>query len=211
MSITYDQAKDISINGSYYRVEANSFGIPQRNVFCDYCSKNGLTASWKTSNDLDLCNECYITLQDCQGGFQQFPMQPKSLSSDLMGLCLGHTNTSRQSTPIIREGIRQNGHTSIQHENVMKPMQFNLSEVRETSKIVQNSNSMVFDPKKINSKTINDPLMNEYIKNNVARPMQLYNKTNALLNPRTNVDDSYLDDSYLDGYDNYKMSKFECL
>jgi hypothetical protein len=63
MPITQQDALEIAKYGKFYRQDTNRSGIPTRNVFCDYCSRSGLTGSWKLNNEIDLCNNCYIILQ----------------------------------------------------------------------------------------------------------------------------------------------------
>lgn len=60
---------DLIINkGKYYPQETNQFGIPTRNVFCDRCSRSGISGSWKVAElpDVDICMQCYIQLQHQQ-------------------------------------------------------------------------------------------------------------------------------------------------
>ena len=63
MPITKQQALDICKTGKFYRQNTNRAGIPERNIFCDYCNQSGLMGSWKIIDTYDLCNNCYISLQ----------------------------------------------------------------------------------------------------------------------------------------------------
>ena len=63
MPITKVQALDICKAGKFYRQNTNRAGIPERNIFCDYCNQSGLMGSWKIIDTYDLCNNCYISLQ----------------------------------------------------------------------------------------------------------------------------------------------------
>ena len=63
MPITKEQALDICKSGKFYRQNTNRAGIPERNIFCDYCNQSGLMGSWKIIDTYDLCNNCYISLQ----------------------------------------------------------------------------------------------------------------------------------------------------
>ena len=63
MPITKQQALDICKTGKFYRQNTNRAGVPERNIFCDYCNQSGLMGSWKIIDTYDLCNNCYISLQ----------------------------------------------------------------------------------------------------------------------------------------------------
>jgi len=63
MPLTVEEALDIVLNAKFYRQNTNRSGNPINNVFCDYCNQDGLMGSWKTTNEHDICNKCYIMLQ----------------------------------------------------------------------------------------------------------------------------------------------------
>jgi hypothetical protein len=63
MPLSMEEALEIAKYGKYYRQEQTRSGNTNRMVFCDYCNRKGLDASWKLNNDYDLCNNCYIKLQ----------------------------------------------------------------------------------------------------------------------------------------------------
>ena len=63
MPISQQQALEIARYGKFYRQDTTRSGNPTRNVYCDYCSRSGLTGSWKINNELDLCSQCYNSLQ----------------------------------------------------------------------------------------------------------------------------------------------------
>ena len=63
MPLSMEEALEIARHGKYYRQDQTRSGNATRMVFCDYCNRKGLDASWKINNDYDLCNNCYIKLQ----------------------------------------------------------------------------------------------------------------------------------------------------
>jgi hypothetical protein len=83
MPITKVQALDICKAGKFYRQNTNRAGIPERNIFCDYCNQSGLMGSWKIIDTYDLCNNCYISLQSLikQNSFLPIAAQKKPYES----------------------------------------------------------------------------------------------------------------------------------
>jgi hypothetical protein len=61
--LSYNEALEIALKGTYYPQETNHAGMPLRKVTCDYCGKDKLGSSWKISLDHDLCMNCYVKLQ----------------------------------------------------------------------------------------------------------------------------------------------------
>jgi hypothetical protein len=61
--LSYSDAVEIALKGTYYPQETNHAGMPLRKVTCDYCGKDKLGSSWKISLDHDLCMNCYVKLQ----------------------------------------------------------------------------------------------------------------------------------------------------
>ena len=68
----------ITTKGKYYPQETNQFGMPMRQVFCDHCSRSGITGSWKVHElpDIDICMQCYINLHHQQNNVLNSNQQP---------------------------------------------------------------------------------------------------------------------------------------
>jgi hypothetical protein len=169
MPITYEQASEIALKGKYYRVETNMFGIPQKNVFCDYCNKNNITASWKTTNEYDLCNDCYIMIQNSPKGFNKMPIQNN-------------------------QNVTQNMVNMVNQNSINTPPSYgNMLKIANRSKL--------FNHHEINSANINDPNMNEYIRENITMPIQV-NNTQLQFNNKS---------FHSPSFDNNILNKMGCL
>ena len=114
MPITKEQALDICKSGKFYRQNTNRAGIPERNIFCDYCGQSGLMGSWKIIDTYDLCNNCYISLQSLikEHNFIPIAAQKKPYESLL----------SNENEPVLQHNYYAESMQKMQNGNGMQGM-----------------------------------------------------------------------------------------
>ena len=115
MPITKEQALDICKTGKFYRQNTNRAGIPERNIFCDYCNQSGLMGSWKIIDTYDLCNNCYISLQSLIKEHNFIPIAAQKKPYE--------TLLSNQHEPVLQHNYYAESMQKMQNGNGMNGMQ----------------------------------------------------------------------------------------